>query len=220
MRKLINIFIAFGLMMPIFSLGVVSAESTTSTAPTSSSDSAQTTTTNDDSSKKTLEQRTAEYKANFKQTLTKAQQTAVKTKCKAAQGLTSSLSGRIKGIETSRAEVYKNVTDHLSSLQIKLQNKDVDTTELQAEIAALQTKISTYKTDLAAYKQSVADLSAMDCASDPAAFKSALEAARAARTKVVADTTDIRTYITGTIKPTLTKIHDSLAKSETTKSGQ
>jgi len=176
---------------------------------------AETTTATSDSSQKTQAQRIADYKANFKQNLTKAQQTALKARCKAAQGLVSSLSGRIKGIETSRNEVYGNVVDHLSSLQTKLQSKDVDTTELQSEINTLRDKVATYKTDLTAYEQATSDLSALDCASDPAAFKSALEAARAARQKVATDISDIKIYITGTIKPTLVKIRDSLAKTET-----
>ncbi len=199
MRRLLNIFIAVGLMMPLFGVTVY----------------AQSATTTDGSSQKTLEQRVADYKANFKQSLSKAQQTTLKAKCKASQGLVSSLSGRVKGIETSRGEVYKHVTDKLASLQVKLQNKDVDTTELQAGIATLQTKISTYKTDLDAYKQDLADLSAMDCVSDPTAFKSALEATRAARLKVATDSTDIHTYVKDTIKPMLAKIREGLNKTET-----
>ena len=56
----------------------------------------------------------------------------------------------------------------------------------------------------------------MDCVTDPTGFKASLETARTARQKVATDATDIRTYVTGTIKPTLAKLRQQL---ETSKQG-
>lgn len=225
MKRLVPLLVIFSLLAPTFSLSLVAAESSGSTGSSSSANSSSTTTTKTDDKttgenetesepKTSLADRVSQFKSQFKMNLTKAQQTALKGKCKAAQGVLSSLSGRIKGIQTSRSEVYANITEHLASLQTKLQNNDVDTTELQGEIATLQTKINTYKTDLITYKQAVADLAALDCVSDPTAFKSTLEAARTAHDKVAKDVIDIRSYVNGTIKPTLVKIRQSLEANE------
>ena len=197
MQRLARLIVVLSLLVPTLSIGLVAAENSS----TNTSETEPTT---------TLEARLSEHKSQFKENLTRAAQVIIKSKCKASQGVISSLSGRIKGIQTSRSAVYKNITEHLSTLQIKLQNKNVDTTELQTEIADLQTKIDVYKTDITAYKQAVADLAAMDCMSDPAAFRSTLDAARAARQKVASDIADIRSYVTGTIKPTLVKIRQNL----------
>ena len=214
MKRLLHLAIVLSLLAPTLSLGFAAAQSASNTGDSTSSSGSTDTTTTDDTPQGTLADRVNQHKNDFKENLTKVQHAALKAKCKAAQGLLSSLSGRIKGIQTSRNEVYKNVVDHLTSLQTKLQNKDVDTTELQGEIATLQTKINTYKTDLTAYKQAVADLAAIDCVNDPTGFKSTLDAARAAHDKVVKDIADIRLYINGTIKPTLEKIRTALAANE------
>ncbi len=216
MQRFLRILVVLSLLTPALSLSVaaVQAEGSSTSSQAQTATTTTDTETADDTPQGTLADRMNQNKSAFKENLTKAAQTALKTRCKAAQGLLSSLSGRIKGIQTSRNEVYTNIVDHLTSLQTKLQNKDVDTTELQAEIATLQTKITTYKTDLTAYKQAVADLAAMDCASDPAAFKSTLDAARAAREKVAKDSADIKAYVTDTIKPTLVKIRTTLEANE------
>ncbi len=224
MQRLLRILIVIGLLTPAFSFSAVMAHDSASNSggsgsstTTQADDNALATTdtgTDTETPTTTLAERLTEHKSEFKQNLTRLQIASLKTRCKAAQGQLSSLSGRIKGIQTSRNEVYTNLTKHLASLQTKLQERDVDTTELQAEIATLRTKIDTYKTDLVAYKQAVSDLSDMDCNADPTAFKATLEAARAARKKVATDITDIHSYVIDTIKPTLVKIRTSLAAGE------
>lgn len=237
MQKLIRILVILSLFAPAFSVSVAAAEHGSSS--NSNSGSSQSSSEAEDSSSRgsnsshsssesenetetenetepttTLEERISEHKSQFKQKLTNAQQLKVKTKCKDAQGLIGSLSVRIKNVQTNRNGVYKNITNKLASLQTKLQQKDIDTTELQAEISVLRTKVDAYKTDTATYKQAVIDLAGMDCTSDPTAFKSTLDAARAARQKVADDIADIRTYVNNTIKPTLVKIRLQLTSTE------
>lgn len=153
-----------------------------------------------------LQKRLEERKASLKTRLTTLEQTRLKTRCKNSQGALSSLSGRIKGIETSRNEVYGALVDRLSKLQSRLQEHGVDTTKLQTEIVELNVKIATFKTDLTAYKDAVNDLAVMDCQADPTAFKASLETSRAALTKLKQDSADIKTYVNDTIKPTLKEI--------------
>ncbi len=164
---------------------------------------------------KSLAERISKRKAELKTKLTNAEKTRLQSKCKAAQGLVSSVSGRIKGIETSRTEVHKNIINRLTKLSEKLKNKGVDTTELDADIAVLQTKIDTFKTDLTTYKQAVSDLAEMDCTTDPDGFKASLEAARTARATVHQDSKDIRSYVQDTIKPLLKSIRAQLESDQT-----
>jgi signal transduction histidine kinase len=204
--------------------GVASAHGSDD-APTSSIKVAQTTTTSTDTTadqeneqeiqttaKDTaaLKARLEARKAQLKTTLTALEQAKIKTKCATAQGKLSSVRGRIKGIETSRAQVYDNLVDRLTSLSTKLSDKGLDTSELDSEITELNAKIATFQTDLATYKQTVTDLAAMDCKSDPTAFKASLEAARTAQAKVKEDATAIKTYVNDTIKATLKDIRSQL----------
>lgn len=159
-----------------------------------------------------LEKRKTEL--NIKQ-ITATEKTRIQQKCKASQGSLSSLKGRLTGIDTSRTNVYSALTDRFTKLVDRLKLAGADTSELEAELGTLSTKIETFKTDLETYKLAVSDLAGMDCTTDPVAFKASLEAARAARVKVKSDTTEIKNYLSDTIKPTLKTIRDQLATNKT-----
>lgn len=163
---------------------------------------------------KSIADRIAQRKTELKTKLTALEKTRIQTKCKASQGNLSSEKGRIKGLETSRSEVYTNLLNRLNSLSEKLKVKGVDTTTLNSDIATLKTKIDTFNTDLTAYKTAVTDLSGMDCAADPDGFKASLEAARSALKKVNDDGAAVRSYLSDTIKPLLKSIRTELEKSE------
>lgn len=207
MRTRLRVLLSAILVIPIlFGSSVAAVEGSTTTTTTN------TTSTQTSDDKLTPQQRLDKRKAEMKLKLTTVEQNRIKSKCMAAQGLLSSIDGRVKGIETSRANVYKELIDRLTDLSTKLKNQGVDTTELNTEITALNAKIATFKTDLAAYKLAVSDLAGMDCKTDPVAFKSSLEAARADKLKVAADALAIRDYVTKTIKPTLVSLRQQVEK--------
>jgi len=165
--------------------------------------------------KQELLDRLNKRKTELKIKLTTAAKTRLQNRCKAAQGLLSSLEGRIKGIETSRTQVYGNLEERLEKLSAKLKEAGLDTTTLDSQLETLSQKIDIFETDLAAYKQAVADLAAMDCEADPEAFKASLEEARTLRLKLHQSSLDIRIYVKETIKPTLAQLREQLkTKSE------
>ncbi len=143
--------------------------------------------------------------------LSNAQKTRLQARCENAQGKIRSVEGRIKGIETSRDRVYANLLSHLTDLSGKLKTKNVDTNQLDAQISLLEESIGAFKAGLAEYKQAVADLTAMDCASDPEAFKAALEESRSYRKTLHETGQNIRKLILETIKPALAVIRAELA---------
>ena len=164
-------------------------------------------------------ERLEKHKAELKIKLSNIDKNRIKDRCKQAQGGgIKRLDGRIKGIETSRDKVHTNLVNRLNKLVEKLKTKAVDTAALESEIAVLITKIETFKADLATYKQNLTDLKAMDCASDPTAFKAQLEVVRTDREKVHQDVIDIRKYVKETIKSTLKEIRSQLEEQEQTDS--
>lgn len=160
--------------------------------------------------------RLAERKAALKTRLDAARQARIKSRCKASQGKLSSISGRIQGLETSRAQVYANLIDRLTKLNDRLKTAGVDTTELDSQITQLNTLIDTFNTDLGAYKLSVGDIAVMDCAADPIAFQATLETARTSRTKAADSAKAIRAFLTETIKPTLSDLKAQFAQNKDT----
>lgn len=164
---------------------------------------------------KELSDRLLKRKDEIKPRLNTAEKTRLQSRCKNSQGLLSSLEGRIKGVETSRNEVYPHTVTRLTELSAKLKAKGADTTKLDADIKTLEGKIAEFKTNLADYKQSVADLSKMNCQQDPDSFKASLEKARALRQKLKDSGAEIKTFIKDTLKPDLAAIRATLSKEET-----
>lgn len=151
-------------------------------------------------------------KAALKTRLDATKQARIKLRCKASQSSISNIRGRIKGLETSRTNVYENLLSRLEKLNDRLKANDVDTAALETQLNELHTLIDTFNTDLAAYKLVVGDLADMDCATDPTAFQASLETARTARAKVAESAKAVRTYLTETIKPTLKDLKAQFAQ--------
>ena len=164
------------------------------------------------------EARIKTFKEQHKIRLSVTEKNKIQDKCQAAQGKVSSVTGRFKGIETSRGKVHENLLQRLNNLVEKLKAGNQNTTELEADIAMLVTKIETFNTDLATYKQSVSDLKALDCKTEPESFKAALTAARANLETVRASAKAVHSYLNDTIKPLLKTLRDKVE--ETTQDGQ
>lgn len=215
MKRLTVLILAVVMSTPFFITGAVFAVDAVQPSQTSTDHQNATSATDSTTETKAISERVTKFKTELKTKLSSEEKTRLTTKCKASQGKISDAGGRIKGIETSRTEIYKNITDNLTSLSEKLKAKGTDPVELNADIAILQTKMAIFNADLASYKQVVSDLSAMDCAVDPTGFKAALEKARADRLKVHDDAVAVRTYITDTIKPLLTSIRSKIEPTTT-----
>ncbi|HSX23816.1 MAG TPA: hypothetical protein VLE74_01825 [Candidatus Saccharimonadales bacterium] len=207
MKRIVVLGLSGILALPILSTAFVYAvDNSGSTTTTTTTETSQSST--DDTAGRAA--RLAKLKAELQIRLSAVEKLRLQTKCVASQGLISSIKGRIKGIETSRGEVYTNITTHLTDLSTKLKNKGVDTTALDADITTLKGDVTTFNTDLAAYKQAVNDLVGVDCKTDPEGFKAALQTARTDLDKVNKDAAAIRTYVNGTIKPLLVTIRAQL----------
>lgn len=211
MKNRIKIALSTALAMPVLTLMPVVAHAQDNSTGTSNN----TTTTNEseaENKKTTLQERLQERKDALKTRLTAVQEARLKARCKTSQGAAiKSLAGRVKGLETSRHEVYENLVNRLEKASDKLEAKGLDVATLNSQIDTLKSKISTFEADLATYKQALSDLQEMDCVADPTAFQASLEAARTARAKVAQDAADIKTYATDTIKPTLVSLRTQLA---------
>lgn len=234
MKKRLRYIISGGVIasfLLVSPLAALAESNTSSNAPDDGSDSASSSSTmtkTDDSmdSVKTdagsIKDRLEKIKTSLKIKLTTVEQARLKTRCKASQAVIATLNDRFGNSVVNRTKAYDELISRLNNIVVKLQAANIATTELEAEIAALQTKVATYKTDLVSYRQALSDLKLVDCATDPTAFKAALEAARAAHMTLVGDTTAIKTYVVSTIKPTLQTIRQQLEtqKSTSTSEGQ
>lgn len=168
-----------------------------------------------DQEAETREERVQKRKDLFKTKLTNAQKTRLQSRCKNSQGLLRSVEGRIKGIETSRGQVYSNLVDRLTKLSDKLEDKGLDTAALDANIETLQEKIDNFNTNLVNYKLAVADLASMDCAVDPDGFKASLEEARTLRQTLRQSGQDIKDFVKASIKPALIELRRQLGGTTT-----
>ncbi len=209
-KRMMLVFVAVLFAAPLFANSVAFGETGTGDTSTTQATESETEAPETEVQKTERDARINKLKEAQKTKLSYAEKKKIQAKCKAAQGKTSSVTGRFKGIETSRTQVHQNLVNRLVSLNEKLKAKGVNTTELEADIAVLNTKITTFNTDLAAYKQSVTDLKALDCKTDPEGFKAALTTARTNLEAVRADAKAVHTYLKETIKPLLKTLRDKI----------
>lgn len=163
----------------------------------------------------TLEQRLETYKVERKID-TKNKEERLKLRCGIAQANLRNLQIRINQAQTTRATAYKNIADILNNLQKSLNEQAFETTNLTAVIDVYNSKVADYTANMNAYKQAVDDAVAVNCVNDPHGFRGALETARLYHEKMVPLITDIRSYVTNTVKTTLTQIKDQLISGRTT----
>jgi hypothetical protein len=143
--------------------------------------------------------------AKEKQTvrLDESQKKRLAARCKPAQAKIAVAKNRVKGLSTSRSQVYKNLKNRLDGVVDKLTENSIDTTELEASITELQTKINRFNTNLDAYNLSLTDLELMDCEADTEGFKAALEQSREQIKALKAESETIHTFLKEDIKTIL-----------------
>ncbi len=163
---------------------------------------------------KKLAERLAARKEALKTKLTKAEQNRLKTRCKAAQTAIIKITEKAKTVRTTREGVYDKVIERAKGVSTKLKDAGKDTTAIDANIKELEAMVATFKTDLQTLRQAAADVSNMDCVTDPTSFKSSLETLRTARQAVQDDAVKIRTYIKDHLKVTLETIRTSLGETK------
>lgn len=192
-RLVVALVSAVFLMGPALSATVFAQTDSTGTGTATSGDT--TGSTADANSTTTLDQRISERKAAAKLQLTAARQAALKTKCKAAQGLVKTANTRADKMVQNRDKVYSDLDTRITLITTRLENQKADVTALKDLKANLHTATGTFNADATKYQQALKDAGDMDCASDPAGFVASLQTARDLRLKLAADSKAIRDLI-------------------------
>ncbi len=163
----------------------------------------------------TLEERVASDKKTFNKSLSSADQTKTKNKCKAAQNKIAAYQKQVVNYEESRRNVYQKIIDRLESLASKLDavGKTTDAATVKSQKAEMQNRADVVYAAIQDYAQALSDLSSVDCSADPTAFQAVLEASRTARQTVQSKAKELREYYSGTVTKVLSDIKSGLAKS-------
>lgn len=203
--------------MPVMPIAVAHAED--GTAPSSSSSSSSTSTdtkktTTTQTSAEQLAKRVEENKKKFVAALTEAVKKRLTERCAASQTKVKAFATINDKVVDARTTSYTNILDKLNDVLVRALEQDLDVADLKVSVADLQAKVTALKDKITAYRQALSDVDGMQCASDPAGFKASLEAARAAQTEVIKAVKEIRTLITGTIRPQLDSLKKTLNASK------
>ena len=150
------------------------------------------------------------YKKELKETLSNAAKLRIAERCVASQGLVKVKSTNNTAITKERNEAYEKIIANLKAVAAAAQKKNVNVNTLNANVQVLETKVLAFQTANTTYQQALGDLTAVDCKTDPTAFKAALETVRKDQLAVFNAAKDIRTYLKDTVKPTLQAIKAQL----------
>ena len=196
------------------STGSTETEHTTVTTPTKAEDSStkpettEKTETTDDSAGRMS--RVDSYKKEMKEALTATAKVRIVERCTGAQAVVKTKVNNNGTSTTARTAAYDLIVSKLQEVVTAASAEGANVTDLQANIAALQAKIVAFKSANATYQQALTDVGALDCKTDPVAFKAALEAARTDQVAVLASAKGIRSYVNDTVKVTLKALETKL----------
>lgn len=166
------------------------------------------------------QQRITNYRAALGREIRENEQNQIRLRCGVAQANAKTLSTRLARVRDARFAAYDKILKDLNALLGRLENQAYETTALQENINTLQGKVDSFKTNMTNYYNAVNDMATMDCNADPVGFIAAVEAARKAHALVLPEITDIRTYVTNTIKPTLAQVREQIESGRTVGGGQ
>ena len=207
--------------MLILSPVVVLAEDSTGGSGSDSSQT-ETTTTKTPTAEQTAEmkKRLEENKAKLKTKVDEALKKRITSKCKPAQALVRSAETSANTVTENRSKAYAKINDKVLGLIEKLKAADIDTTELEKAQQAAKAKAEALATSMKTYQQTLTDLRDMDCVADPTAFAATLETARSQRQTVKTLATELRTYISTTLKQAIQKVRAELEKKKSTETSE
>jgi hypothetical protein len=140
--------------------------------------------------------------------------------CSAAQAKIKSASDRASGVYEVRKNRYDQITAKLLSLSERVKNQGLDTQALDQQLTTLQTQIDDFFVSFDDHRQAVSDTLEINCQTDPAAFKLALEDAREKRKKMIAQSKQISATIKDSIKPVLQDLKQQLSANTNTQGTQ
>lgn len=161
-----------------------------------------------------MKERLNERKERLKVRLDNNQIKILAAKCGGAQGKLNSSVARFENSDKPYRVQYQNYVQRVESLQAKLKENNIDTKKLDDEIVVLKQKVETLKSAVENFTQSVSDAKAMDCKADPAAFRAAIDDAKAQGMVLKAARADLEKYVKDTIVPTIKELKNARKASE------
>lgn len=167
-----------------------------------------------------LKKRLDDNKAALKTKIDDATKKRIIAKCKPAQTIVKGAETSANAISTNRGKAYSKISEKIQTLIDKVKAQGIDTTVLEAANTTAKQKAETLSASMKTYEQTLADLQAMDCATDPTAFQASLVIARTQRETVKTQAQDLRTYISTTLKDAIKAVRKQIepTESETNKS--
>lgn len=189
-------------------------EATTETAET-----AETTISEDKSAGRT--ERLETYKAKVSAKLADAQAKRIAGRCKSAQNKISAYRKSATVVIENRTRVYLSVGEKIDALLAKMQTAELDTVKFETARDDLRADLLSITESFDAYDTALADVEAMDCASDPDAFNAALTEARSLRAGLKTQIQEFRQFATTQMKEILQELKLQLEnKTESTDDSQ
>lgn len=142
-----------------------------------------------------MEQRLAEYQADFPIKLTSEESAALASACSGAQTVLRRIADRLSTVVESRDKAYATADARLTAVQKRLSNQSLDTSVIDAALIGYRKDVNSYNDALGLYRQALDDAVRMDCGANPAAFRSSLEAIRSYRKRTADAANTIKSFV-------------------------
>ncbi len=196
---------SFNLLPAAYAISNATSDTTTDT----STDTTKTKTlTAEELAKKQaeLKKRLDDNKAGLKTKLDATSTKRITTKCKASIAKIAGAETSAKAVSSNRGKAYSKISEAVQKLIDKLKANGKDTADLESKLLYSKNLSDVLATNMTAYEVTLADLQTVDCTADPSTFQGTLEKARTQREAVKTAATDLRTYISTTLKTAVSSV--------------
>ncbi len=155
-------------------------------------------------------ERLESYKAKVATKLADAQAKRIVARCKTAQVKISAYRKTATTLVENRTNAYIRIGEKLDALLVKMQMAELNTVTLETAREDMRADLVTLNTSFENYDTALADLEAMDCASDPDSFNAALVEARNLQASLKTQAQEFRQFASEQIKLILQDIRQQI----------
>lgn len=153
-----------------------------------------------------LPERLAAYQSSYPVKLSDQELNELSASCSGSQIKLKAILTSTQNVSISREQIYEKTDSRLSAVRSRLSTHAIDTSDIDDVLIDYRKIVTGIDDSLNYYIQVLKDVSTMNCSNNPSLFRSALEAARAARKDVADNANQIPDFLSGKLQSSFDQI--------------
>jgi len=165
-------------------------------------------------------ERLQSYRRRYRANISEAKIEAVRQRCEAAQTVAQAYAQRLEDVRLTREQAYAALITRLTSVVDRLENTNVDRTQLDLAVNDLTTESVAFTANMKDYQSMIEDIAIVNCIDNTEEFYAGLQVSRQMRSEMRATSQRLRTFVREDIKSILSTVRSEIANNKSSSGGQ